>query len=193
MSSSLETLLTHIRVCRLCERHLPLGPKPVLRASHTARLLIVGQAPGTRVHASGIPWNDPSGDRLRSWLGMKREIFYDENRIAIVPMGFCYPGKGKSGDMPPLPECSKTWHGTLIPLLENVQLTLLIGQYAQAYFLGERRKTTLTETVRAFEEYLPKYFPLPHPSPRNLFWFGRNPWFAANVLPALHHRVQAIL
>jgi len=192
MSNQLETLLSVIRECRLCEPYLPLGPKPVLRASQTARLLVVGQAPGTRVHATGTPWNDLSGDRLRGWLGMTRELFYDESRIAIVPMGFCYPGKGKSGDMPPRPECSKAWHGTLIPLIKNIQLTLLIGQYAQTYFLGKYRKATLTETVRAFKEYLPNFFPLPHPSPRNQLWLSKNPWFQEFVLPALRTAVARL-
>lgn len=189
----LNELLQQIRACRLCEAHLPLGPKPVLRASATARLLVVGQAPGTRVHESGIPWNDASGIRLREWLGMSRERFYDEAKVAIVPMGFCYPGKGKGGDLPPRPECSRAWHPRLIPLLPGIALTLLIGHYAQAYFLGERRRASLTETVRAWREFEPRYLPLPHPSPRNIGWFKANPWFEAEVLPALRRRVAALL
>lgn len=189
----LDALLAEIRACRLCAEHLPLGPNPILRASATARLLVVGQAPGTRVHATGIPWNDPSGDRLRLWLDLDRERFYDESRVAIVPMGFCYPGKGPSGDRPPRPECRQTWHPRLLPLLPRVELTLAIGQYAQAYFLGERRKATLTATVRAWREYAPAVLPLPHPSPRNIGWFKANPWFEEELLPALRARVAALL
>lgn len=187
---SLGGLLKEIRACRLCEAHLPLGPRPVLRASATARLLIVGQAPGTKVHATGIPWNDASGERLRDWLAMDRDTFYDERRIAIVPMGFCYPGKTASGDAPPRPECRATWHPRLLPLLKNVRLILPIGQYAQAYFLGAKRKATLTETVRAWDEYAPKYFPLPHPSPRNVGWRKANTWFERDAVPALRERVR---
>ena len=191
-TSSLDTLLSEIRACRLCEAQLPLGPRPVLRASATSRLLIVGQAPGTKVHASGVPWDDASGKRLREWLGMDAETFYDASRIAIVPMGFCYPGKAGSGDAPPRPECRATWHPRLLPLLKRVQLTLLIGQYSQAYFLGERRKATLTGTVAAWREYMPGYLPLPHPSPRNVGWFKANPWFEHDVVPALRERVHAL-
>ena len=189
----LDALLAEIRACRLCAAQLPLGPRPVLRASAASRLLIVGQAPGTKVHASGIPWDDASGKRLREWLGMDTGTFYDASRIAIVPMGFCYPGKSGSGDAPPRPECRATWHPRLLPLLSNVQLTLPIGQYAQGYFLGGRRKSTLTDTVRAWREYMPEYLPLPHPSPRNVGWFKANPWFEAEVLPALRERVHAVL
>ena len=187
---SLDTLLTDIRACRLCEAHLPLGPRPVLRASATSRLLIVGQAPGTKVHASGIPWDDASGKRLREWLGMDADTFYDVTKIAIVPMGFCYPGKAGSGDAPPRPECRATWHPRLLPLLNNVQLTLLLGQYSQEYFLGKRRKASLTETVAAWREYMPTHLPLPHPSPRNVGWFKANPWFDADVVPMLRERVR---
>lgn len=188
----LDELLEKIRACRLCEAQLPLGPKPVLRASATARLLVVGQAPGIRVHESGIPWNDASGMRLREWLRMERERFYDQSQVAIVPMGFCYPGKGSSGDLPPRPECRQTWHPQLIPLLANIELTLLIGHYAQDFFLGAHRKGTLTDTVRAWQEYAPRYFPLPHPSPRNVGWFKQNPWFESDVLPALRERIGAL-
>ncbi|MCX7042522.1 MAG: uracil-DNA glycosylase family protein [Gammaproteobacteria bacterium] len=191
--TELDLLLRDVRACRLCEEHLPMGPKPVLRASATARLLIVGQAPGTLVHASGIPWNDASGMRLRGWLGVDRDTFYDEGKIAIVPMGFCYPGRGNSGDLPPRPECSKTWHPRLLPLLPEVKLVLAIGQYAQVYFLGDTRKKSLTDTVQAWREYAPRVFPLPHPSPRNVAWFKHNPWFDAEVLPALRDQVSAVL
>lgn len=191
--NALNSLLTEIRACRICEPQLPLGPRPVLRASENARLLIVGQAPGTRVHESGIPWNDASGIRLREWLRMDRETFYDESRVAIVPMGFCYPGRGSGGDLPPRPECRRSWHPRLIPLLPNIELVLLIGHYAQDWFLGEARKATLTETVQAHLEYAPRYFPLPHPSPRNTLWLRRNPWFEGEVVPTLRTRVAPLL
>ena len=188
----LDALLAEIRACRLCAAQLPLGPRPVLRASAASRLLIVGQAPGTKVHASGIPWDDASGKRLREWLEMDTDTFYDASRIAIVPMGFCYPGKSGSGDAPPRPECRATWHPRLLPLLSNVQLTLPIGQYAQGYCLGARRKATLTDTVRAWRDYMPEHLPLPHPSPRNVGWFKANPWFERDVVPALRERVREL-
>jgi uracil-DNA glycosylase len=193
MNTSLDSLLTSIRACRLCEAQLPLGPRPVLRASAAARLLIVGQAPGTKVHESGIPWNDASGIRLRHWLGIEREAFYDERHIAIVPMGFCYPGKGESGDLPPRPECSATWHPQLLPKLPEVRLKLLIGQYAQQYFLGADRGKTLTDTVRDFRRFLPDAIPLPHPSPRNQLWLKVNPWFETELLPLLRRHVADVL
>ena len=188
---ALNELLAEIRQCRHCEKSLPLGPNPVLRASASARLLIVGQAPGTRVHATGIPWNDPSGDRLRQWLQMEREQFYDESRIAIVPMGFCYPGRGKSGDLPPPPDCAPLWHERLLARMPDLQLILLVGSYAQAHYLGRSRET-LTQRVQRWADFGPRYFPLPHPSPRNIAWLQRNPWFEAQVIPALRQRVSAI-
>ena len=191
--SELDALLTRIRACRLCEAHLPLGPNPVLRAQASARLLIVGQAPGIKVHESGVPWNDASGIRLRHWLGLDREQFYDGRRIAIVPMGFCYPGKGTAGDLPPRPECAPTWHPQLLPLLPSIRLTLLIGHYAQAGFLGAARGRTLTDTVREHARHQPRYFPLPHPSPRNQLWVASNPWFDAEVVPALRRAVAEAL
>ncbi len=191
--SELDALLTEIRACRLCEAELPMGPRPVLRASESAQMLIVGQAPGTLVHASGIPWSDASGMRLRGWMGLDRTAFYDEAKVAIVPMGFCYPGRGSSGDLPPRPECARTWHPRLIPMLPNVRLVLAIGQYAQVHFLGELRKKSLTDTVRAWQEYAPRIFPLPHPSPRNVAWFKHNPWFDAEVVPALRECVADAL
>lgn len=193
MATPLDRLLTDIHACRLCEAFLPLGPRPVLQASPTARLLIVGQAPGTRVHASGIPWSDASGERLRDWLRIDEARFYDPASVAIVPMGFCYPGRSGSGDAPPRRECGQTWHPRLLPLLPHVELTLLVGQYAQAHFLGDRRKRTLTDTVRAWPEYMSRYLPLPHPSPRNVGWFKANPWFENEVLPALRERVDSVL
>ncbi|MCW3479228.1 uracil-DNA glycosylase family protein [Neisseriaceae bacterium JH1-16] len=190
MPTSLDLLLNDIRACRHCDAVLPLGPRPVVQAGRTARLLIVGQAPGTRVHTTGLPFNDPSGDRLRDWLGLDRDIFYDPSRVAIVPMGFCYPGKQGGGDAPPRLECAILWRQRLLAELPEIRLTLLIGQYAQAWHLGDRRKKTLTETVRAWREYLPTQFVLPHPSPRNAGWFARNPWFAEEALPDLRQAVQ---
>lgn len=190
--STLNELLRDVRACRICEAELPLGPRPVLRASSTARLLIVGQAPGTRVHATGIPWNDPSGDRLREWMQIDRERFYDESQIAIVPMGFCYPGKGKSGDMPPRPECAAHWHGKLLAAMPAIKLTLLVGKYAQNHYLGSRRQS-LADTVRHRADHAPGYFPLPHPSPRNLRWFREHPWFEEEVLPALRNQLAVLL
>lgn len=194
----LVDLLARVRACRHCEASLPLGPRPVLRASASARLLIVGQAPGTKVHASGIPWNDPSGDRLRQWLQLEREQFYDESRIAIVPMGFCYPGRGKSGDLPPPPDCAPLWHEQLLQHMPQLQLILLVGSYAQQYYQGRTPATaiqreTLTARVQRWREYGPRYFPLPHPSPRNTLWLRRNPWFEAQVVPALRTRVGRVL
>jgi uracil-DNA glycosylase/uncharacterized protein YeaO (DUF488 family) len=172
---------------------LPLGPRPVLQASATASLLIVGQAPGAKVHASGVPWDDASGKRLRAWLGIDSETFYDATRVALVPMGFCYPGRGSGGDNPPRPECAPLWHARLVEQLKDVRLTLLVGQYAQRWFLGNCRKASLTETVAAWREYAPDYVPLPHPSPRNQAWFKRHPWFEQDVLPDLQERVRALL
>ncbi|HEX8779191.1 MAG TPA: uracil-DNA glycosylase family protein [Rhodanobacter sp.] len=185
-SESFEQLMARVRACRTCERQLPLGPRPVLQASPQSRLLIVSQAPGRKVHETSIPFNDPSGDRLRDWLGVDRATFYDAAKIAIVPMGFCFPGTGKGGDLPPRPECAPAWHPPLLPRLRQVRLTLAIGQYAQAGLLGERRGRTLTDTVLAWRGHLAHgVLPLPHPSPRNRLWLKRNPWFEAELLPEL--------
>ena len=165
----------------------------MLRAAASARLLIVGQAPGRRVHESGIPWNDPSGDRLCAWLDMAREDFYDESRVAIVPMGLCYPGTVDGADLPPRPECAPLWQTRVRSHLPNIGLTLLVGAYAQAFHLGVRRRATMTETVRCFEAYLPEFLPLPHPSWRNTAWLRRNPWFEAELLPVLRQRVQLLV
>ena len=165
----------------------------MLHAGAGARLLIVGQAPGRRVHESGIPWNDPSGDRLRDWLGLSREQFYDEQTVAIVPMAFCYPGKGKSGDLPPRRECAPLWHAPLLQAMPGLRLTLLVGSYAQQSYLRDNAKPTLTETVAAWRDYLPRYIPLPHPSPRNQSWWKANGWFAESVLPELRRLVAAAL
>lgn len=163
-----------------------------MRTSSRARLLIVGQAPGTRVQKTGIPWNDPSGDRLRNWMRVGKDVFYDEQRIAIMPMGFCYPGKGRSGDLPPRPECAELWHGKILECLPDLQLTLLIGAYAQRYYL-DQCKPALTDTVKDWKQYLPAYLPLPHPSPRNQLWLKRNPWFEKTVIPVLRKRINSLL
>jgi uracil-DNA glycosylase len=190
----LYQLLRDVRACRLCAEHLPLGPRPVLRMTSTARLLIIGQAPGTKVHETGIPWNDRSGDRLRQWLSIDRDIFYDETRIAIMPMGFCYPGVDKNGgDLPPRRECAPKWHGRLRAQLPDIELTLLVGSYAQAHYLGERRKATMTETVGAWRNYGPEFLPLPHPSWRNTGWLKRNSWFEKELVPVLRSRTQGII
>ncbi len=189
----MEKLLAAIRQCKTCEAHLPHGCRPVMAADSESRLVIIGQAPGRRVHESGIPWDDASGDNLRSWLGIGKAVFYDATKIALVPMGFCYPGTGKSGDLPPRPECAPQWHGQVLANMPNVKLTLLIGQYAQNHYLGAAAKANLTETVRAFEEYLPTYFTLPHPSPRNNIWQKKNEWFVAELLPVLRRKVEELL
>lgn len=188
---SLDALLRAVRSCRACEEQLPLGPRPVLRAGKTARILVVGQAPGLRVHTTGVAWDDPSGVRLRAWMGLEAG-FYDESRVAIIPMGFCYPGRGNGGDLPPRRECAALWLDQLLAKLPRIELTLLIGLYAQRHFLGARRKQSLTETVRAWRDYAPHYLPLPHPSPRNTPWFQRNPWFEGELLPMLRERVESL-
>lgn len=190
MPDGLAALLGEIGACRACAGELPHTPRPVLRASATARICLVGQAPGTRVHASGVPFTDPSGDRLRAWLGVDSETFYDTARIAIVPMSFCFPGlDAKGGDRPPLHRCAGLWRARLFAQMPRIELMVLIGQYAQAWHLGPRRKRSLTETVAAWREYLPDAIPLPHPSWRNNAWLKRNPWFEAQVLPALRSEV----
>jgi len=190
--SSLDELLREVRACRACEANLPFEPRPILRATTTARLLVVGQAPGVLAHESGIPWNDPSGNRLRQWTGIDRATFYDESRVAIIPMGYCYPGRGQSGDLPPRAECASLWLSQLSQHLPQVQLTLLIGRYAQSHYLRARRKATLTDTVRAWREFRPSYLPLPHPSGRNNIWLRRNPWFEKEVLPALRRTCRTL-
>lgn len=193
MEQGLDAVLTQARACRRCAQALPHEPRPVLRASTEARLLIVGQAPGSRVHASGIPWDDASGTRLRDWMGVTPEVFYDERRIAIMPMGLCYPGKGKSGDLPPRPECAPAWHPPILQQLSKIELILLVGRYAQNHYLGENGRPTLSDTVQAWRDYLPRFVPLPHPSPRNQAWWLRRPWFEAELLPILRHRVARVI
>jgi uracil-DNA glycosylase len=189
---AINNLLRDVRGCTLCTVHLPLGPRPVLQMSASAKILIVGQAPGRKVHETGIPFNDPSGDRLRDWTGLSREQFYDAKKIALVPMGFCYPGTGKSGDLPPRPECAATWRAKLLAQLLQIELTLVIGQYAMAYHLPNSRGT-MTQTVAAWREHFPQVLPMPHPSPRNNIWLKKNPWFENEVIPALRERVAAVL
>lgn len=184
----MNKLLKEIYQCQLCSPDI--APRPVLTASRKSKVVIIGQAPGRKVHETGIPWDDKSGDNLRRWLGVSKEIFYDSEIFALIPMGFCYPGTGKSGDLPPRKECAPKWHSILLDQLTNVQLTILIGQYAQKYYLKSYLKDTLTKTVKSFEEYLPDYFVLPHPSPRNNIWQRKNPWFDQEVLPILQEKIK---
>lgn len=190
--SDLIPLVDAVRSCDLCTTHLPQGPNPIIQIDPRARILIASQAPGRKVHETGIPFNDASGERLRDWMGVTRVEFYDARRIAILPMGFCYPGTGKSGDLAPRPECAAHWRQALLEQLTEVRLTLVIGQYALAYHLPQR-PATLTDTVKAWREYFPAVLPLPHPSPRNNIWLRRNTWFEEDVVPALRQRVQQVL
>ena len=192
-NSAFAEFQQNLRACKLCAEHLPLGPRPVLQISRTARILIAGQAPGRKVHETGIPFDDASGDRLRDWLGLDRETFYDASRVAILPMGFCYPGTSKSGDLPPRPECAAAWREKILRELRAVTLTLVIGQYAMEWHLGPRAKPTLTETVQAWREFSPQLWPMPHPSPRNNIWLKKNAWFARDVLPTLRKQVKSVL
>ena len=189
----MQELLKEVRACTICAAHLPLGPRPVLSIHPDNKILIIGQAPGLAVHESGIPWQDKSGDNLRKWSGISDQDFYESHKLGILPMGFCYPGKGGTGDLPPRKECAPQWHEQLINALTQIELCLLIGQYAQAYYLGNNRKRNLTETVRNYREYLPNYFVLPHPSPLNNRWMAKNPWFAKTVLPHLKEEIAKIL
>ncbi len=190
--TSLRTLLRDVRRCSLCTEHLPLGPRPVLQVHPHARILIAGQAPGRKVHESGVPFADASGDRLRDWLGLSPDVFYDPHHVAILPMGFCFPGTGKSGDLPPRPECAITWREALLQQLKHVRLTLAVGQYAQAYHCAETSRS-VTANVQAWRRYWPDLVPLPHPSPRNNIWLKRNPWFEKELLPQLRARVLEVL
>lgn len=189
----MRKLLSDIADCTVCSGSLPFGPRPVVAASSTSKILVIGQAPGTKVHASGIPWDDASGNRLREWMDIDKELFYDSSKVAIVPMGFCYPGRGKSGDLPPRPECAPLWHDLLLNSMPEIELTLLIGTYAQQYYLKGRTYKTLTETVRNFDEFLPQYFPLPHPSPRNNIWLKKNSWFENDLLPEFKDQISRLL
>ncbi|WP_086933713.1 uracil-DNA glycosylase family protein [Agarilytica rhodophyticola] len=189
---NIDVLLQDIRGCTLCEKDLPLGPRPVLQIGHSAKILVAAQAPGTRVHETGIPFNDPSGDRLRKWMGVSRDLFYDANKLAIVPMGFCYPGRGKSGDLPPRKECAQTWRAKVLEELKNIELTLVIGQYAFAYHLPGR-SGNLTDNVKLWQQDWPHTLLLPHPSPRNNIWLKKNPWFEESIVPRLQERVATVL
>lgn len=192
---SLNGILKEARACTVCAEHLPLGPRPIVRAHKEARVLVVGQAPGTRVHETGIPWNDPSGNRLREWLNVDRELFYDESIFAIVPMGFCYPGRMPrgGGDAPPRPECAPLYHARLRKYMPRIELTLLIGRYAQDYYLDGQVRKTLGDTVRSYKDYGDGIFPLPHPSPRNTLWLKKNAWFEAEIVPELRKRVGRLI
>jgi len=190
---TLSCLLTEVRACRICAAHLPHGPRPVLQADGAARILIAGQAPGRRVHDTGVPFDDPSGQRLRQWMGIGADVFHDPTKIIILPMGFCYPGTGKSGDLPPRAECAPQWRQRLLTHLPDVELTLVIGRHAQAYHLPDSPHASLTATVRAWHEVWPQFLPLPHPSPRNNIWLRKNPWFADEILPRLRRRVSVVL
>lgn len=189
---NIDQLLVAVRSCRLCEKFLPLEPKPIVIARPSAKLLIIGQAPGIRVHKSGIPWNDPSGNRLRQWLGLSMDQFYDQSSIAIMPMGFCYPGTSGHGDLPPRRECAVTWHERIRAQLPNIELTLLIGQYAQRHYLTDNYRS-LTERVKRWQDFLPRFMPLVHPSPRNQRWLKNNPWFERDVIPYLRAYVDRLL
>lgn len=193
VSETEARLHADITACTVCAAHLPLGPRPIVQFSATSKILIIGQAPGTKVHASGVPWNDQSGDRLREWTGLSRDAFYDPALVALMPMGFCYPGKRKGGDLPPRPECAPLWHPRILALLPKDRLTLLVGSYAQAHYLPRTGPKTLTERVQAFRSFGPAVFPLPHPAWRSVLWAGRNPWFEAEVLPTLRDAVRARL
>lgn len=189
----MNQLLSDIKNCTVCAEHLPHGVNPVVSIHAESKILIIGQAPGSIVHASGIPWDDKSGDNLREWMGINKATFYDSKKFGIVPMGFCYPGKGKSGDLPPRTECAPLWHTTILEQLRNIKLTLLIGSYAQQYYLPLTKKLTLTERVQNFEHYLPEFFVLPHPSPRNNIWKAKNRWFETETLPQLKEKIHSIL
>lgn len=189
----MEMLLREIAGCRFCEPHLTHGARPVVSGHGESKIVIVGQAPGLAVHQSGIPWDDKSGDTLRQWMQVDKATFYDPKTTAIIPMGFCYPGRGRSGDLPPRKECAPLWHQRLMDKMNNIQLIVLIGRYAQLYYLGSRSKNTLTETIRNYKDYLPEYFVLPHPSPRNNIWQAKNDWFIKQVIPEFRNRIKEVL
>ena len=192
-NDTLDGLVAAVRACRACDKQLPLGARPVIQAGSAARVLVVGQAPSASVHASGIPWSDRSGERLRAWMGIDADVFYDRQRVAILPIGYCYPGRASSGDLPPRRECAELWLGRLLAHLPRVELTLLIGQYAQAHFLGGVGHATVTATTRNWRAHAPRIIPLPHPSPRNVAWFKANPWFDDELLPVLQREVRSLL
>jgi uracil-DNA glycosylase len=189
----MDKLLKKMQRCEVCKEYLPLGPRPVVQLNKFSKIVIISQAPSRRVHETGIPWNDASGNKLRAWMNVSNETFYDPACISILPMGFCYPGKGVCGDLPPRPECAPLWHPQVFKYFENKPMILLVGQYAQRYYLKNNFKGSLTETVRSYASYLPSYFPLPHPSPRNQNWVIINPWFMKEAVPELQKRIQAAL
>jgi uracil-DNA glycosylase len=191
--SGFDALVESVRACTACAAHLPSGPRPVLQVHPAARILIAGQAPGRKVHESGVPFDDASGERLRQWMGVTRDTFYDPTRIAILPMGLCFPGTGRSGDLPPRPECAPLWRQRLLDLLPRIELTLVIGEYAQRWHLPGAAPTKVTETVAQWRSHWPAAVPMPHPSPRNNIWLKINPWFEADVVPALQQRVALLL
>lgn len=186
-------LLNEIKDCKVCEKHLKDGVNPVLSVSSNSKIIIIGQAPGKAVHISGVPWEDKSGDNLRNWLGVSKEQFYGDNIFGIVPIGFCYPGKSKSGDLPPRKECAPLWHQKIFDKITKVELKILIGQYAQKYYLKDKMQSNLTETVRNYKKYLPQYLPLPHPSPRNNIWLSKNRWFENELLPEIQTIIKSEL
>jgi uracil-DNA glycosylase len=190
---SITSLTKEVRGCTICAEHLPAGPRPVLQVSQRARILIAGQAPGRKVHDSGVPFDDASGERLRQWMGIEPALFYDPEVVAILPMGFCYPGTGKSGDLPPRRECAPQWRARLLAAMPNIELTLVIGQYALAWHLPNAANASLTDAVRDWRTHWPALLPMPHPSPRNNIWLKANPWFVADVVPALQARVRQIV
>ena len=191
--SAFDALTAEVRGCTVCAAHLPSGPRPVLQVHPAARILIAGQAPGRKVHASGVPFDDASGERLRQWMGVTREVFYDTTRIAILPMGFCFPGTGRSGDLPPRPECAPLWRQRLLGEMPRIELTLVIGDYAQRWHLPDAASAKVTETVAQWRTRWPTVVPMPHPSPRNNIWLKMNPWFVAEVVPALQQRIALLL
>jgi uracil-DNA glycosylase len=194
MDQNFSELLAEVRACSVCAEHLPLGPRPIVKMAASSKVLIIGQAPGTKVHESGVPWDDRSGDRLREWLNLPKETFYDEGQIGIMPMGFCYPGVDKTGgDKPPRPECAPLWHEALLARLPNVELTLLIGAYAQKRYLGKRQEKSMTATVANWQSYRPDFILLPHPSWRNTFWLKKNPWFESDLLPVLRQKIGELV
>ncbi len=193
MSAPLDRLLRDIRGCAVCAAHLPHGVRPIVQAGAGARIVVIGQAPGAKVHASGVPWDDASGDRLRAWMGVDAATFYDPERVALIPMGFCYPGRRAGGDKPPRPECAPLWHDPLLARLPAVRLTLLAGLYAHRRHLDGLKGAALTDTVQRFSDRLPRVFPLPHPSWRSAIWAGKHPWFEAEALPALKRAVREAL
>ena len=189
----MNQLLAEIRKCTACAKHLPLGPRPVIQISPSSKIMIIGQAPGSKVHTSGVPWDDASGEELRWWLGVTQDQFYDRNLFGLMPMGFCYPGKGPSGDLPPRQECAPLWHAQILKRLKRIELTILIGQYSQRYYLGDKFNPSITENVKNFKKFLPHYFPLVHPSPRNRIWQKKNEWFLKKNVPVLQKMVSEII